>query len=261
MQVAVIRQQFGLNQPILFQYRDWLWRALHLDFGRSFYFRDTVIHLIADRLSVTLELGSAATLLAAGLAVPLGVIAAVNQGRWIDRACLFFAVLGQAMPSFWLGLTLVIVFAVDLHWLPASGNAGWRNFVLPVVTLAYYAMPAVMRLTRDGMLDVLCADYIRTAHAKGLSGRRIVFRHALRNAIVPVVALTAVQLGFMLGGSIVIETVFALQGVGQLAWDSISRNDFPVVQAIVLILAVIYIALTLVADLTSALLDPRLRLS
>jgi len=195
------------------------------------------------------------------IAVPLGVLAAVKQGGWIDRAALLFCVLGQAIPTFWLGLTLIIVFSVTLRWLPVSGNASWAHFVLPSVALGWYAIPAVMRLTRNGMLDVLASDYIRTARAKGLRMPAVLFKHALRNAVIPVVALAAVQFGFMLGGSIVIEAVFSMDGVGQLAWQAIARKDFPVVQAIVLILALLYILLTLLADLLNALLDPRIRIA
>ena len=152
-----------------------------------------------------------------------------------------------------------LVFGLQLQWLPVAGNTTWRHFVLPAIALGYYAMPSLMRLTRAGMLDVLGADYIRTARAKGLSPARVVFKHALRNAIIPVVALAAVELGFMLGGSVVIESVYSMQGLGQLAWDSISRNDYPVVQAVVLIIAVFYIGLTFLADVFNAALDPRMR--
>ncbi|WP_367272957.1 ABC transporter permease [Candidatus Symbiopectobacterium sp.] len=169
------------------------------------------------------------------------------------------AVLWRAMPNFWFALLPILIFAVGLKWLPVAGNATWQNFVLPAIALGYYAMPSLMRLTNSGMLDVLNADYIRTARAKGLSGFHVIVKHGLRNAIIPVVALAMVELGFMLGGSVVIESVFALQGLGQLAWDSISRNDFPVVQAIVLIIEVFYIVLTFLADVLNAALDPRLR--
>jgi len=158
-------------------------------------------------------------------------------------------------------LTLILLFSVTLHWLPVSGNERWQNFVLPALALGYYAMPAMMRLTRSGMLEVLNADYIRTARAKGISKYKVIFKHALRNAIIPVVALAAVELGFMLGGSVVIESVYSMQGLGQLAWDAISRNDYPVVQAVVLIIAMFYIGLTFLADVINALLDPRMRTS
>ena len=257
--VEKIRVQYGLERPITAQFFDWLGAAARLDFGRSFYFQNTVVELIGERLPITLKLGGVALLLAVVVAIPLGVLAAIYRDTWIDRLSLMVAVVGQAMPTFWFALTLIIVFSVGLKWLPVSGNTSWQHFVLPAVALGYYAMPAMMRLTRAGMLDVLGSDYIRTARAKGLSPARVVFKHALRNAIIPVVALAAVELGFMLGGSVVIESVYSMQGLGQLAWDSISRNDYPVVQAVVLIIAVFYIGLTFVADVLNAALDPRMR--
>jgi peptide/nickel transport system permease protein len=260
-QVEEVRHQFGLDQPIVLQYLNWLWRALHFDFGNSFYFRDSVISLIASRIPVTLTLGAISLALSLLVAVPLGVLAAVYSGTIIDRLALSFSVVGQAVPAFCLGLGLIIVFAVDLHWLPVSGNASWRNYILPSVALGWYAVPAVMRLSRNGMLEVLSTDYIRTARAKGLAPGVVIFKHALRNAIIPVVALAAVQFGFMLGGSIVIEAVFSMQGLGYLAWEAIARNDFPVVQAVVLILATIYVLLTFLADVANAFLDPRIRLA
>jgi len=258
-QIEQIRQQFGLDQPLFIQYFHWLWGALHLDFGNSYYFQETVISMITKRLPVTMTLGGFALLFALLTAIPLGVLAAIHRNTWIDRVSLVIALFGQAMPSFWFALTLVVIFSITLRWLPASGSSTWKHFILPTIALGYYAMPAIMRLTRSGMLDVLSADYIRTARAKGLHTRTVLFKHALRNAIIPVVSLSAVQLGFMLGGSIVIETVFSLKGLGHLAWESISRNDFPVVQAVVLILAVFYIVLTLLADILNAYLDPRMR--
>ena len=257
--VEKIRVQYGLDRPITAQFFDWLGAAARLDFGRSFYFQNTVVELIGERLPITLKLGGVALLLAVVVAIPLGVLAAIYRDTWIDRLSLMVAVVGQAMPTFWFALTLIIVFSVGLKWLPVSGNTSWQHFVLPAVALGYYAMPAMMRLTRAGMLDVLGSDYIRTARAKGLSPARVVFKHALRNAIIPVVALAAVELGFMLGGSVVIESVYSMQGLGQLAWDSISRNDYPGLQAVVLIIAVFYIGLTFVADVLNAALDPRMR--
>lgn len=257
--VARIRVQYGLDQPLYTQFLHWLWGALHLDFGRSFYFENTVMELIGQRMPITLNLGVLSLSIALLVAIPLGVLAAVFRDSWIDRCSIFIAVIGQAMPNFWFALILILIFAVELKWLPVAGNGSWQNFVLPAIALGYYAMPSLMRLTRSGMLDVLGSDYIRTAKAKGLSAFQVIVKHGLRNAIIPVVALATVELGFMLGGSVVIESVFALQGLGQLAWDSISRNDFPVVQAIVLIIAVFYIGLTFLADVLNAALDPRLR--
>jgi peptide/nickel transport system permease protein len=220
-----------------------------------------VTTLIGGRLGVTMTLGGLALAFALAVAIPLGVVAAIRRDTWVDRFALTLSVFGQAMPSFWFALTLVLIFAVELRWLPASGTGTWKHMVMPVVALGTYAMPAIMRLTRNGMLDVLASDYIRTARAKGLRPAAVLFKHALRNAVIPVVGLAAVQLGFMLGGSIVIETVFSLHGLGHLAWEAISRNDYPVVQAVVLLLSVVYIAVTLVADLLNAALDPRMRSS
>lgn len=260
-QVEKIRVQFGLNQPILYQYLSWLWAALHLDFGQSFFYQDSVISLIEQRIPVTLTLGGIALTVAVCVAIPLGILAAIKQDTWLDRLALMIAVLGQAMPSFWFGLALMLIFAVNLHWLPAGGNGSWQHFILPAIALGYYATPSIMRLTRTGMLEVLNMDYIRTARSKGISEFSVIFKHALRNAVVPVIALLAVELGFMLGGSVVIESVFSLKGMGQLAWDAIARNDYPVVQAIVLLIAIFYIALTFLADLLNAFLDPRLRIN
>ncbi|NDL63309.1 ABC transporter permease [Acerihabitans arboris] len=257
--VARIRVQFGLDRPLATQFFHWMASALQLDFGRSFYFQNSVIELIGQRMPITLKLGGAALVTALAVAIPLGVLAAVFRNTWVDRLSMFIAVMGQAMPNFWFALVLILLFSVGLKWLPVAGNGTWQHFVLPTVALGYYAMPSLMRMTRSGMLDVLGADYMRTARAKGLSPARVILKHGLRNAIIPVVALATVELGFMLGGSVVIESVFSLQGMGQLAWDSISRNDFPVVQAVVLIIAVFYIGLAFLADVLNAALDPRMR--
>jgi peptide/nickel transport system permease protein len=257
--VETIRRVYGLDRPVWVQYFDWLGRALQGDFGESYFFRDRVSNLIAARMPVTLTLGLVGLAIALVVSLPLGILAAVREGSWVDRAVGLVAMIGQAMPSFWLGLVLMIVFGLQLGWLPISGVDSWDGFILPGVVLAFSAIPSLMRLTRSGMIEALSSDYIRTARAKGLSRLSILVKHGFRNAAIPVVSIAAVQLGFMLGGSIVIETVFALHGVGYLAWESISKNDFPVVQAVVLVLALIYIALTLLADLLNAVLDPRLR--
>ena len=257
--VETIRQAYGLNRPLVVQYFDWLGRAVQGDFGESFFFRDRVANLIASRMGVTISLGLVGLAIALVVSLPLGILAAVREGTWVDRAVSLVALVGQAMPSFWLGLVLMITFGLNLGWLPISGTGSWEHYVMPGVVLAFSAIPSLTRLTRSGMIEALASDYIRTARAKGLTRFSILVKHGFRNAAIPVVSIAAVQLGFMLGGSIVIETVFALHGVGYLAWESISKNDFPVVQAVVLVLALIYIALTLIADLLNAVLDPRLR--
>ncbi|MBM3605480.1 MAG: ABC transporter permease [Alphaproteobacteria bacterium] len=257
--VAAIRALYGFDRPMMVQYGDWLWHALQFDFGVSYYFRLPVADLISERLSVTMTLGVCGIVFALLTAVPLGVIAAIRPNSLIDRIALFLSVAGQAMPSFWFGLILIVIFAIQLRILPASGADTWQHFIMPTIVLGYYAMPAIMRLTRAGMLEVLSADYIRTARAKGASEGRVLFKHALRNAIIPVVSLAAVQMGFMLGGSIVVESVFALHGAGYLAWESIGRNDLPTVQALILVFALFYIVFTFLADVLNAWLDPRMR--
>ncbi len=258
--VENVRRLYGLNRPLIVQYLDWLGGMARGDFGQSLYFRTGVADLIADKLPTTAILAVLALLVALALSIPLGVLAAVRPNSWVDRLSLSIAVLGQAIPNFFFALILVMLFAVLLPILPVSGSESWRHFVLPSLALGYYATPAFMRLVRAGMVEVLAADYIRTARANGLSQTSIVFKHALRNALVPVVALAAVQLGFLLGGSVVIESVFALDGLGYLAFQSISYSDFPVTQAIVTLLSFVYVGLTLLADLVNAWLDPRIRM-
>jgi peptide/nickel transport system permease protein len=257
--VEIIRKAYGLDKLLYVQFGNWVGRAAVGDFGESYFFKDKVSNLIARRMPITVTLGLVGLALALLMSIPLGILAAVREGSWVDRGVTMFTMIGQAMPSFWLGLILMIVFGLQLGWLPISGTGTWQHFVMPGVVLAFTAVPALTRLTRSGMMEALSSDYIRTARAKGLLRSSIIFKHALRNAAIPVVSIAAVQLGFMLGGSIVTETVFALHGVGFLAWESIGKNDFPVVQAVVLILAVIYIGLTLAADILNAVLDPRLR--
>jgi peptide/nickel transport system permease protein len=258
--IDAIRHQYGLDRPLPVQYFEWLGRAALGNFGDSLYFRTPVAALVAERMPTTMILGATALAFALLLSIPLGVVAALKPNSWVDRLTLTIAVVGQAMPTFWFALLLMFFFGVTLKLLPISGGDTWQHFVLPSIALGYYATPAIMRLTRSGMLEVLESDYIRTARAKGLRNTSVLFKHALRNAVAPVVALAAVQLGFMLGGSVVIETIFALNGLGYLAWEAISHNDFPVVQAVVLLISLVYIVLTLLADVANAWLDPRIRI-
>jgi peptide/nickel transport system permease protein len=259
--IEAISAFYGFDRPFIVQYGEWLWNAMRGDFGQSYYFQIPVASLIADRLTITMTLGVCAIIFALVIAIPLGVAAAVRPNSIVDRTALFVSVLGQAMPSFWFGLLLIVLFSIKLGWLAPSGTQNWHNFIMPTVVLGYYAMPAIMRLTRAGMLEVLHADYIRTARAKGAGEWRVLFKHALRNAIIPVVSLAAVQMGFMLGGSIVVESIFALHGAGYLAWESIARNDLPTVQALILIFSMFYIAFTFLSDLLNAWLDPRMRVA
>ncbi|KZE33647.1 ABC transporter permease [Chelatococcus daeguensis] len=259
--IELVRRTYGLDRPLVVQYVEWLWNTLRGDFGTSIYFKTDVATLVFAKLPTTLLLGVLSLSFALLVSIPLGVLAAVYANSWIDRLALAIAVVGQALPNFFFALILVMLFSITLRWLPVSGSKTWANFIMPTIALGYYVAPAFMRLIRAGMIEVLSADYIRTARAKGLPTRKVIFKHALRNAVVPVVALTAVQLGFLLGGSVVIETIFALDGLGYLAYQSITFKDFPVMQVIVLMLSVLYVLLTLAADIANAWLDPRIRVA
>jgi ABC-type dipeptide/oligopeptide/nickel transport system permease component len=254
-----IRRAYGLDRPLTAQYFDWLGRVLSGDFGHSLYFKSDVFDLVADKCPTTAWLALFSLSFAFVLSLVLGILAAVYAGSWIDKLCLAVAVAGQALPNFFFALILMMVFAVTWRMLPVSGSETWAHFVLPSAALGFFVTPGLMRLVRAGMLEVLASDYIRTARAKGLSRGSIILKHALPNALAPVVALAAVQFGFLLGGSVVIETIFALDGLGYLAYQSISHKDMPVIQAIVTLLAFVYVGLTLIADLANAWLNPRLR--
>ncbi len=259
--IEYVRKHYGFDRPLPVQYVDWASKAIQGDFGQSIYLKRPVAGILAERAPVTMTLGALSLTFALVLAIPLGVLAAMFPNTIIDRFALTVAVIGQALPNFFFALIMIIVFGVWLRWLPISGHASWLNFIMPSIALGYYATPAIMRLTRAGMMDVLSSDYIRTARAKGLKPRVVLFKHALRNAIIPVVSFSAVQLGFMLGGSIIIESIFSLNGLGSLAWQSIQRSDFECMQAIVLTIACFYILLTFLADLLNAYLDPRIRVA
>lgn len=259
--IEEIRRTHGLDRPIIVQYAAWLTDAIQGDFGESLFFPETVWELVSTRLPTTLRLALCGLAISLAVGIPFGVIAALRPNSWIDRLAMTFAVAGQAIPTFWMGLMLMVVFSLMLGWTPISGDESWRHFILPSVTLGYYSTPPIMRLTRSGMLEVLSADYIRTAYAKGLRPMRVLFKHALRNAVIPVVALASVQFGHMLSGAIVIESVFAMQGIGYLAWESILRNDIAVIQTILLIVCMFYVFLTVLSDLLNAWLDPRIRVN
>jgi ABC-type dipeptide/oligopeptide/nickel transport system permease component len=259
-EIAIISKQYGLDKPIYIQYFDWAGNALSGNLGRSLFTNEPVTEMIFDRIGVTVKLAFYSIFVALVISIPLGVLASVYPNTWIDRTSLGLAVFGQAIPNFFFALLLILLFGVQLRWLPISGNETLMHFFMPTLTLGIGVMPQFMRLTRTGMLDVLESDFIRTARAKGLSPLKVLFKHALRNAILPIVSLMAVVLGFLLGGTVIIESIFALNGVGFLAFESIMRQDFPVVQSIVFILSLSYIILTLLSDLINAQLDPRIRL-
>ena len=257
--IELIRIAYGYDRPIWIQFGEWLFSALKGDFGISPYFGLPVQDLILDRMPVTFTLGALSIAFALGFGIPLGVVAAIFPNTWIDRLSLSIAVFGQAIPNFWFSLLLMIIFAVNLQWLPVSGSESMWSYVLPTIVLGTNAIPPIMRLTRTGMLDTLSADYIRTAWAKGLPPHVVYFKHALRNAIIPVVAVVSIQAAHLLGGSIVVESVFALHGLGILAYESILRSDIPTMQAVILIFSAFFIGLSALSDVLNAYFDPRIR--
>lgn len=254
-----IRRLYGLDQPLPVQFGNWLWSALHGDFGRSLYFDRPVTEIIGGRFQVTLLIGIAAIVLALAVAIPFGVAAACFRNTIVDQAALTFAALGQAMPTFWFALVLIVVFSVEFPILPPTAGGTWQSYIMPVAVIVFFASPAILRLTRAGMIAALDSDYIRTARAMALPHWQVVFKYALRNALIPVVSVASAQFGHTLAGSIVIENVFAIGGAGQLAWQSILRADLPVVVALVVCFAAIYTLLILLADIFSFLLDPQIR--
>jgi len=260
-QIHKVALTYGLDRPTYIQYLDWAGSALRGDFGKSLFTGEAVSDIIAHALPVTAKLAFFSLVLILVLAIPIGVLAATYPNSWIDRAALAVATAGQAMPSFWFGLMLILVFGVWLGWTPISGQDGWSNFILPTATVALSSLAAPMRLTRAGMLEVMQSDFIRMAQAKGLPQRVVLYKHALRNAILPVVSVLMVTFGHILAGTVVVETVFSLHGLGYEVFHAILRADFPVVQTVVAFVSITYILLTLLSDLINAQLDPRIALS
>ncbi|MCU0560343.1 MAG: ABC transporter permease [Desulfobacterales bacterium] len=253
-----IRRELGLDRPVHLQYLMWLGRVVQGDFGRSYVGKTAAINMVAERLPATLWLTVTAMGIALVLSIPLGMIAAVRRGSLVDALVSALGVSGQAMPLFWFGIMLIIVFGVNLRLFPVSGYGTPAHLVLPAVTLGVYTMPVIMRLTRSSFLDVLSQDYIRTAKAKGVPRHLVLFKHALRNAALPIVLMVGMQLGVLVGGAVVTETVFSWPGIGRLAVDSVVTGDFPVVQATVMLLAAAIMLMNLVADIVVAFIDPRI---
>lgn len=259
--VEFLRKTYGWDKPLVVQYWDWLVKALSGDIGTSFYYGSPVTTLIAERMPATLALGAMAIVMALVVAIPLGMAAGRYQGKWVDKIALFVALLGVSTPIFWLSFVLILWLGLQWAILPISGGGSFRHLLMPAMALAFYSMPAVIRISRAGMIDVMRSDYIRTARAKGLRPWQIYLRHALRNTLVPVVAVASVQFGFLLGGSVVVENIFAVHGIGYLTWEAINQNDYPVVQAALLTVSAAYVVLTLLADIVNVMIDPRIRLN
>lgn len=252
------RQVHGLDQPIWTQFIAFCVQAAQGDFGNSLRFQEPALSLVLDRMAATTELALAAMFLAIGIGIPTGVIAAYHRNTFVDITVRSVSLLGQALPSFYLAILSIIIFAVWLRWLPTGGRGGFWHLILPATTLAFQLVALIARVTRSCMLDVLGQDYIRTARAKGLGENTIVWIHGLRNAFIPVLTVIGLQVGFLMGGVVVTETVFSWPGVGRLAIQAIYARDFPVVQAVVLLFALIFVVVNLIVDILYAVLDPRI---
>jgi peptide/nickel transport system permease protein len=258
--VRRFREAMGFNDPFLVQYGRFLGGALRGDFGQSIRHGESAFHLVAERMPATFELAGAALLLALVLSIPAGIISAVRRNTVLDYVSTVVALLGQSMPTFWLGIMLILLFSVQFHLLPSSGRGTLEHLILPAVTLGLFTTARITRLTRSGMLEVLGQDYIRTARAKGVSNPPVVWKHALKNAAIPIVTIVGIELGTLLGGSVITETIFAWPGVGRLSVQAIANRDYPVVQAAVFLLATTFVVVNLLVDIIYTYLDPRIRL-
>jgi peptide/nickel transport system permease protein len=254
-----VRHDLGLDRPLLFQYAVFIANVLHGDFGRSIHFRQPAMGIALSYLPATFELGLAAFLIAVMVAVPIGVFSAVRRNSLLDHAAMGLALIGQSAPTFFLGILFILVLSLQFDLFPTSGRGDWRHLVLPAMTLGAFAMASIARITRSAVLEVLRADFIRTARAKGLAEVVVVAKHTLKNAALPIITITGLQFGTLLGGAVVTETVFSWPGMGRLAIQSIYNRDYPVVQAAVFIAAVLFIIINLTLDALYGVLDPRTR--
>ena len=257
--IAKFRTAMGFDDPVAVQYLRFLKGAVRGDFGESLRHGEPAMALVLERLPATFELAGAGLLIALCLAIPAGIVSAVRRNTSVDYVSTVVALLGQAMPTFWLGIMLILVFSVRLNWLPSSGRGGLEHLILPAFTLGLFTTARITRLTRSGMLEVLGQDYIRTARAKGVSEMWVVAKHTLKNAAIPIVTITGLQFGTLLGGAVVTETVFSWPGIGRLAIQSIYNRDYPVVQCTVFLAALMFIVINFCVDLIYGFLDPRIR--
>jgi ABC-type dipeptide/oligopeptide/nickel transport system permease component len=256
---ARVAKELGTDRPLPVQYGVFLGNALRGDFGRSIHFREPAARVVVGYLPATAELGLTAFALALVVAIPIGVVSAVRRNSLVDQATMAVALVGQSAPTFFVGILLILTLSLKAGWLPTSGRGDWTHLVLPALTLGAFAMASIARLTRSALLEVLRADYVRTARAKGLRERVVVVKHALRNAAIPIVTITGLQFGTLLGGAVVTETVFAWPGIGRLAIQSIYNRDYPVVQCVVFLSALLFIVINLTVELVYGVLDPRIR--
>lgn len=260
-QIEEYRHALGFDRPWYVQYVDFAGGAIRGDFGDSLRHHRPAFEVVLERMPATIQLATVALLVSVLLAVPIGVISATRPNTWYDYVSMFGALLGQSIPSFWLGILLMLLFGVQLKWLPISGRGTWQHLILPGITLSAFSLARNARLTRSSLLEVMQQDYVRTARAKGLDERRVIYQHGMRNALIPLVTMIGLQVGFLLGGSVIVETIFAWPGVGRLIIQSIYSKDFPVVQAGVTLLATVFVLINLAVDLLYAWLDPRVHYS
>lgn len=259
-QVAQFRQEMGFNDPLIIQYWRFFKGTLRGDFGQSFRHNQPALSLVLERMPATIQLTFAALAIALIIAIPVGIISAIKRNSILDHIGMTGALLGQSTPVFWLGVMLILVFSVILQWFPSSGRGGIENLVLPAITLGMYSMARTARMMRSSMLEVLGQEYMKTAKAKGLSPHMVILKHALKNAAIPVVTIVGMELGTLLGGAVITETIFAWPGVGRLAVQAIYNRDYPVVQAAVFLLASIFVLVNLLVDIIYTYLDPRVKL-
>jgi peptide/nickel transport system permease protein len=253
-----LRRSLALDQPLMVQYRNFLTGILSGDLGRSLYEQSGVTDLIRTRLPATMELTLCAMAMAIVISFPLATLAAVNKGAWIDRGSLLFSLLGLSLPNFWLGPLLMIIFSIQLGWTPVSGRGGIDHLLLPSLTLGLGMAAILTRILRTSLLQVVNADYVRTARAKGLSEKAVWFKHTLRNALLSVITIMSLQFGSLLAGSIITETVFSWPGIGRLTVQAIQSRDYPLVQGCVLVIATSYLLVNLLTDIFYQLVDPRI---
>ena len=258
-EIDTLREQLGFNAPLYEQYLRFAGQAVRGKFGNSLYYKVPAMELILERLPASLELAMAAMLIALLVAVPIGIISAVRRGSLLDMGSMLGALFGLSMPHFWLGIMMILLFSVKLGWLPTSGRGTLAHLVMPSVALGMSLMAMFARLTRSVMLEVLSLDYIRTARSKGLKEPVVIYKHALKNALIPLVTVAGMQFGFLLGGTVIIETVFAWPGTGRLLVDAVLKRDYTLVQGIVLVYALLVILLNLFVDLLYAYIDPRIK--
>jgi peptide/nickel transport system permease protein len=259
-QIDAFREKMGFDRPVIVQYLDWLTSAVQGDFGQSLTYKEGNMKIIIERMPATIQLAVASLVFSLIISIPLGIIAATNRGAFWDQFSMVLALLGQSIPSFWLGLMLIMIVAVRFRLLPVSGRGGPTYMIMPVLTMSFFSIARNTRMVRSSMLEVLNQDYIRTARAKGLRERVVVMRHALRNALIPVITLIGLDFGSLLGGTLIVESIFAWPGMGQLTITAIYGKDIPLLQACVTLLAVIFVVANLLVDFSYAYLDPRVRL-